>query len=49
MASGLTKLGLAVAPSTVWEILRTAVQAPRMNATCKHLVGTYAASSWIAS
>jgi hypothetical protein len=36
----LTKLGVTVAPSTVWEILRTAVQAPRMNAICKRLVGT---------
>jgi putative transposase len=36
----------AVFQATGTRILRTAVQAPRMNAICERLVGTCARSSW---
>jgi hypothetical protein len=35
----------AIFQTTGTRILRTAIQAPRMNATCERLVGTCAASS----
>ena len=38
----------AVFQATGGRILLTAVQAPRMNATCERLIGTCAASSWTA-
>ena len=38
----------AVFRATGARILRTAVQAPRMNAICERLAAPYAASSWTA-
>jgi hypothetical protein len=43
------RTSFVTAQETGTTILRTAVQAPRMNAICERLIGTWAGSSWTGS